>query len=114
MLLLAAGCCAGMVLDRRRRGWWFAGVVIMYCVIAGWLIRQVPVPLMDVWILQTEGLRALAHGHNPFSAAFVDVYGRPEMYSAGAIGADGLVHQGFPYPPVVVWMEFPGFLIGGD
>jgi hypothetical protein len=36
------------------------------------------------------------------------------MYGPGAIGADGLVHQGFPYPPVAVWTELPGYVLGGD
>ena len=29
---------------------------------------------------------------------------RPQLYAPGAIRADGLVHQGFPYPPVVFWL----------
>jgi hypothetical protein len=43
----------------------------------------------------------------------VDIYHRPELY-LGERDAQGLIHQGFPYPPMVLWMELPGYLLGGD
>jgi hypothetical protein len=71
---------------------------------------------MDVWMLQTEGLKTFVHGHhNPYDAVFPDIYHRPGLYAPGALHAeDGLVHQGFPYPPMAFWLELPGYVIGGD
>jgi hypothetical protein len=89
-------------------------LVAVFCAIGAWVIRSVPAPYMDVWMLQTEGIKAFLHGHSPFAAAFPDIYHRPELYAAGALRADGLVHQGFPYPPMVFWMELPGYWLGGD
>ena len=88
-------------------------LTIVFCIIGAWIIRSVPRPYMDVWMLQTEGLKAFRSGHNPFAAVFADVYHRPELYATGAL-KDGLVHQGFPYPPMVFWMDLPGYVLGGD
>ena len=64
-------------------------------------------------MLQTEGIKAFLSSHSPFAAVFPDIYHRPELYAPGAMH-DGLVHQGFPYPPMVFWMDLPGYLLGGD
>jgi hypothetical protein len=97
----------------------FAKVFLLVAVAAflvngAWIIRQVPRPYMDVWMLQTEGVKAFTHGNNPFGTPFPDIYHRPELYGPGAIHADGLVHLGFPYPPMVFWMDWIGYVIGGD
>jgi hypothetical protein len=89
-------------------------LVVVFCVLGTLIIRRVPTPYMDVWMLQTEGLKAFVHGHNPFGTPFVDIYHRPELYGPAAKSADGLIHLGFPYPPMVLWLELPGYLIGGD
>ena len=101
----------------------FAKVFLLVAVVAflvngAWIIRRVPQPYMDVWMLQTEGVKAFARGHNPFGTPFPDIYHRPELYGPGAIHGDGLVHLGFPYPPMVFWMDWLGYaslagIIGG-
>lgn len=113
MLAIALLLAAGVVLLPRANRLMLVLLVIVFCVIGGWIIRSVPQPFMDVWMLQTEGLKAFRAGHNPFAAVFVDVYQRPELYAPGAM-RDGLVHQGFPYPPVVFWMDLAGYAVGGD
>jgi hypothetical protein len=114
MLAAAAVLAGGMVLLPHLGRPLLVLLVIAFCLIGGWIIRSVPQPYMDVWMLQTEGIKAFLHGHSPFAAAFADVYHRPQLYAPGAVRADGLVHQGFPYPPVVFWLDLPGYLIGRD
>ena len=90
-------------------------LAVVICLIGAWVIRNVPQPYMDVWMLQTEGLKTFVHGHhNPYAAVFPDIYHRPGLYAPGALHPDGLVHQGFPYPPMPFWLELPGYVIGGD
>jgi hypothetical protein len=114
MLAAAAVVAAGIVLRPQIGRPLVVLLAVAFCVIGGWVIRTVPQPYMDVWMLQTEGIKAFLHGHSPFAAVFRDVYGRPQLYAPGAIGADGLVRQGFPYPPIVFWLDLPGYLVGGD
>ena len=109
----AAGISAGIIFLPRSRHALLVVLVIVFCILGAWVIRSVPQPHMDVWVLQMEGLKAFRAGHNPFTAVFPDIYHYAELYAPGAM-RDGLVHQGFPYPPAVVWLDLPGYLIGGD
>jgi hypothetical protein len=113
LLAIAACICLAIIRIPRLSHWLLLGLVIDFCILGGWIIRSVPQPYMDVWMLQTEGLKAFCAGHNPFAAAFPDLYHRPELYAPGVL-KDGLVHQGFPYPPMVFWLDLPGYLLGGD
>ena len=107
-----ASCIAAVWMDRYR--WIFFGIAICFFTAMGtWIIYKVPQPYMDVWMLQTEGLKAMSNDNNPFASTFVDSYNRPELYAPGAL-QNGIVHQGFPYPPMVLWMDYPGFALGGD
>jgi hypothetical protein len=103
-----------MILLPRGRHLFLLIAIAAFCVNGAWIIHQVPQPYMDVWILQTEGVKAFAHGHNPFATPFADIYHRPELYQRGGLHSDGLIHLGFPYPPVVFWMDYLGYLIAGD
>jgi hypothetical protein len=113
-LAVAALAALFMILLPRGRHLFLLIAIAAFCVNGAWIIRQVPQPYMDVWMLQTEGVKAFVHGHNPFATPFPDIYHRPELYGPGALHSDGLIHQGFPYPPVVFWMDYLGYLIGGD
>jgi hypothetical protein len=114
-LTAAAVLAAGMVLRPHLARPLLLALAIVICLIGGWVIRSVPQPHMDVWMVQTEGLKTFVHGrHNPYAAVFPDIYHRPGLYAPGAMRSDGLVHQGFPYPPMAFWMELPGYVIGGD
>jgi hypothetical protein len=65
-------------------------------------IRLSPIPHIDVWTVQTYGVRALLEGKNPFVAvAVVDT--APEV-----------VRDNVPYvyPPLQVLLTTPGYLLG--
>ena len=109
----AAVIALGILFLPRSGGALLIALVVVFCGIGAWVIRSVPQPHMDVWVMQMEGLRAFRAGHNPFAAIFPDIYHFGELYAPGAL-RDGLVHQGFPYPPTVIWLDLPGYLIGGD
>jgi hypothetical protein len=113
LLGIAAGLSIAIVLLPRFSHLSLLLLIIVFCLIGAWVIRSVPRPYMDVWMLQTEGLKAFRGGHNPFAIVFSDIYHRPELYAPGAL-KNGLVHQGFPYPPMVFWLDLPGYLLGGD
>jgi hypothetical protein len=115
LLTAAAVLAAGMIWRPHLARPLLLALAIVICLIGGWVIRSVRQPYMDVWMLQTEGLKTFVHDHhNPYAAVFPDIYHRPALYAPGTLRSDGLVHQGFPYPPMAFWMELPGYLIGGD
>ncbi len=113
VLAAAAVIAAGIIFVPDSSRTLLVALVFVFCGLGAWVIHSVPLPHMDVWVLQMEGLKALRGGHNPFAAVFPDIYHFAELYAPGAMH-EGLVHQGFPYPPTVVWMDLPGYLIGGD
>jgi hypothetical protein len=77
-------------------------------------IRQTPVPPIDVFTLQTEAARALAHGQNPYAMTMPDVYGPSfPYYPAGAV-RDGRVQYGYLYPPLPLLVAAPATLLLGD
>lgn len=87
---------------------------IAFAGLGSWLIHRCPVPRSDVWIVQTECVRYWREtGGNPYTAAFPDRYNALGTYAPGSL-RDGLVHQGFPYPPLVFWMNSAGQYFGGD
>lgn len=65
-------------------------------------IRLVPHPAIDVWTVQTEGARALLHGHNPFEVV--------AMHDT----APGVVREDVPYvyPPFQILVTIPALLLG--
>jgi hypothetical protein len=113
LLSLAALLSCGLVFIPSSARLMLVLLVLVFCALGAWVIRGVPQPYMDVWMLQTEGIKAFRAGQNPFAAVFTDIYHRPDLYATGAL-RDGQVHQGFPYPPMVFWIDLPGYLIGGD
>ncbi len=72
-------------------------------------------PGIDVFNFQTTGSWALAHGLNPYTFRYHNIYpaGTP-FYGAGVVDAQGMLTVGFPYPPLSLLMVMPGQLMGGD
>jgi hypothetical protein len=113
-LLACAILAAQVLLD--RRGW---GKALFPILLAGhfllgmWLIRESPRPHIDVWQVQTEACEAMIQGRNPYAITFKDIYGLPHLYPPGWT-KDGRVLCGFPYMPVAMYLNLPGYLLGGD
>src|SRR5437016_5450699 len=79
----------------------------------GAILRPGGTPRIDVWTAQTAGLDALRHGRDPWSSTFPDVYHNPDLYAPGTV-RDGVVHLGFPYPPLTVLLDLPAHFLFGD
>jgi hypothetical protein len=65
-------------------------------------VRLSPIPRIDVWTVQTNGVRALLAGQNPFQVVgVVDT-------------APGVVRDDVPYvyPPLQLFLTTPGYLLG--
>lgn len=88
--------------------------LLAFLVLGIWLLNVVPHPFMDPWEAQVSGLKAFCAGKNPYDAPFPDIYNHPPGYSPGTVVKDGMVHLGFPYPPLMLLMDLPGHVIFGD
>jgi hypothetical protein len=110
---LAAAASAGLWLRPRWRGALFTVIVLLFVLLGVWVLRAGGPPRIDVWTSQNAGLEALRHGRDPWSSTFPDVYHNPDLYSPGTV-RDGVVHLGFPYPPLTVLFDLPGQWLLGD
>jgi hypothetical protein len=112
---VAAAACAAvaMVIWPRSRHALFPVMLVCFALVGVWLLRVGGRPRIDVWTSQMAGLEALCDGHDPWSSSFPDVYHKPGLYADGT-ARDGMVHLGFPYPPLSVLLDLPGFLLLHD
>jgi hypothetical protein len=65
-------------------------------------------PAIDVWYLQKRACDLLMAGHNPYSAEYKTIAPLPQE----------IMHNGkfvaFPYPPLQVLADLPGYVLGRD
>lgn len=117
-LLLSAATLASLLLiwtgwratDRAGR----VALLVLVAVVTAmgaWIIHATPQPHMDVWHAQTAGLEALWRGENPYRASYPLIYDTSDVYAPGVVQG-GRVQQGFPYPPVTLYLDLPGYLAG--
>jgi hypothetical protein len=78
------------------------------------VIRASPRPWVDVWTFQQGAADALLHGVNPYRATYPNIYGgqaavfyAPELIQGGRVAA-------FPYTPLTILADLPGFALFGD
>jgi len=97
----------------------FVLVFVAYTLIAVAALR-VRHPPIDVLEFEVDSAQALLRGTNPYGANVThqDIcYGHPEIchgaqfYGQG-VSANGRVHVGLQYPPLVVFWIIPGYLAG--
>jgi hypothetical protein len=91
----------------------FTLLLVLFAATGLWVLRSGMTPHIDVWTSQMAGLDAMRAGRDPWSSTFPDVYHLPGLYAAGTV-RDGVVHLGFPYPPLTVLLDLPGYLIFHD
>ncbi len=92
----------------------FLLLLLCFAVMGIVVLRASPRPWVDVWTFQQGAADALLHGVNPYRAAYPDIYaGRaglgyaPELLWHGRVAA-------FPYPPLTILADLPGFAVFGD
>jgi hypothetical protein len=85
----------------------------IYLLVGLWVIRSIPSPAIDVWHAQQRAVELLLHGDNPFTAFYPNIYGGTGgLFGSGAL-VDGQLYS-FTYPPLVVLLGMPGWLVMGD
>ncbi|HYX28590.1 MAG TPA: hypothetical protein VE863_08490 [Pyrinomonadaceae bacterium] len=88
-------------------------LMVPHLLIGVWSIRGLPNPDFDVYWCHMHSLEALLKGINPHTLTLAYVHPDELKYPASYV-YDGVVHIGFPYPPLSLFMALPGYLIGGD
>lgn len=112
--LLVCAVALGVAMSARRMTRRLASLVLLVAI--AWLgeatYRGSPRPHIDVVTVHEAAFEALADGRSPFSITFPDIYrGTLDAYPDGAV-RDGMVHYGFPYPPLSLAMAWPGLALG--
>ncbi|WP_428938867.1 hypothetical protein [Fontivita pretiosa] len=89
-------------------------MLIAFVLLGVWVIRNSPSPRIDVYVFQHHSAAALSRGQNPYTITFPDIYARnPEFYGPG-LAAGGVVHFGYPYPPLPLLMVMPAHSMFAD
>ena len=91
----------------------FPLILIAFGLLGCWVLGAGNRPRIDVWTAQMAGLDSMRHGIDPWSSTFADVYHLPDLYAPGTV-KDGIVHLGFPYPPLTVLLDLSGYLLFND
>jgi hypothetical protein len=98
----------------REGPWRLLLLVGIHLAIGAWVISQVPEPFIDVWIMQADGVRALAEGVNPYLPIYPNIHGPDSPYYGPGLVVNGELTIGFPYPPLSLLLVLPGELLAGD
>lgn len=102
-----AALVATYFFDRGRKSsswpvWRFWSLVALTALFGVLAIHVVPIPPIDVWTVQTEGVRALLAGTNPFEVVQVHE-------TAPNTNADNVPYV---YPPFHLFLTVPAYLLG--
>lgn len=89
--------------------WRFPIVLAAYFAIGAWLIRTWPTPGIDVWHLQQGAAAELVAGRNPYAAEYPNPYQDDRFFGPGVV-QNGKI-QSFPYPPLNVLLDVPGYFL---
>jgi hypothetical protein len=114
--LLTLGClcvCFAIAVIPTRTRVLFVVLLLLFASTGVWILRSGVTPRIDVWTSQMAGLDAMRAGHDPWSSTFPDVYHLPGLYAPGTV-REGIVHLGFPYPPLTVLLDLPGYVLFQD
>lgn len=90
----------------------FPLAVALYVTLGAWVVHATPAPGIDVWHAQQRAVALFLAGENPYTAYYPNVYDGTGLYGPGAF-RDGQLYS-FTYPPLVILLGIPGWLIGGD
>jgi hypothetical protein len=89
-------------------------LLAVHFVVGAWVIGRAADPYIDLFVMQSDGVRALVDGVNPYLAIYPNLYGPDSLYYGPGLVVDGELTIGFPYPPLSLMLVAPGELLGGD
>jgi hypothetical protein len=90
---------------------WFPAVLTITFLLGSLALRREPWPPIDVFTSQREGAAALLRGVNPYSITMPMTSPR-ETYPPEVIRADGRIHLGMAYPPLIEFLLIPFYVLG--
>ncbi len=107
LLPLVTAFVALAVIAAKVRPWVLVAVAsVAFASLGLAAIHAVPIPHIDVWWSQNAGIDAFLQGANPYATSFPDLYNDPSGYALGIV-RNGVVHLGYPYPPVTLLLDAP-------
>jgi hypothetical protein len=109
VVLLVAVCASYLLPAPVGRGR-FAVALAIHVYIGAWWILHHPRPVIDVWQFQQRACALLLGGQNPYGAEYENPYGDAGLFAPQVVKDDKV--QGFPYPPLSLFLCVPGYLAG--
>jgi hypothetical protein len=114
--ILAAAVLAGIVL---AAGGWMRDLALVLLLVVMfalglWTINKSPAPGIDVFVFQRDSAGALAHGVNPYTITFPDIYGGRAPWYTPEMLKQGRLQFGYQYLPLPLLLALPAQLMGRD
>ena len=119
-LLLAVAVCAITALSVQAAHGPAArlrGAVVIVAIglwLGAWTVRESPHPHIDVIPVHEDAFKAVARGVSPYGITFTDMYAANEAFYSPEMRDGKKVLFGFPYPPLSLFMAWPGHALLGD
>ncbi len=88
----------------------FPILMLVWSGLAGWIIVRLPVPDIDVLMVQQAASAELLRAENPYAAVHPDIKWKPGIDGESIRAGDGT--KSFPYPPLSLILVIPGWLAG--
>jgi hypothetical protein len=114
ILLAAAIAAAGLLPWHWPRHLALPILLAIHFALGVWIIRNNPIPHIDVYVFQQESCAALLNGQNPYAITFPNIYGPHAFVYGSHMKVEDRVNFGFPYMPLSLFLALPGYLIAGD
>jgi len=77
------------------------------------LLRTSKPPFIDVYEISELACQAISHGISPYATTLPAGRRDPSWYPAGST-VNGRIQYGYPYTPLDLAVEYPGYLLAGD
>jgi hypothetical protein len=104
----------GLMNGRALRHFWFPLILVAHAGLSYWILQASPQSPVDVFLFQQESSAALVRGRNPYTVAYLNVYGPDTPFYAPELIVGRYVTFSFPYFPLSLLLVAPGYLLAGD
>ncbi len=114
-LVVTAALVSGFALARAGRDRRLLGVIVLvlFVLLAQWMMKASPRPHIDVFSIHQESIAALLAGTDPYTLTFPNPYHATNWFSPGAATYDRLLF-GYVYPAWTLLLALPGYLLAHD
>lgn len=91
---------------------WFPLAVALHFILGLLVLKWAPHPRIDVFAVEMEAAEALLQGINPFAITISNPYGDSSPLFPSGVSVNGSLQFGFVYPPLLLLLCLPGYLLG--